>query len=125
MSVQGGLPSGGSQAAATTGMHAAASNTIRRFIPTPPAEPDEPSEVGRPRPGSHSGGAAGPRLATNGAVSGVDDLFALDPSEFTAARDRLVAELREAGDKGAAAEVKALRRPTVTAWALNQLARRH
>jgi hypothetical protein len=60
-----------------------------------------------------------------GAVAAVDDLFALDPTEFTAARDRLAAELRKAGDKEAAAEVKALRRPTVTAWALNQLARRH
>ena len=59
-----------------------------------------------------------------GAVAGADDLYALDPTEFTKARDRLVAELRKAGDKGAAAEVKALRRPTVTAWALNQLARR-
>jgi hypothetical protein len=57
-------------------------------------------------------------------VAGVDDLYALDPSEFTAARDRLAAELRKAGDKATAAEVKALRRPTVTAWALNQLARR-
>jgi hypothetical protein len=54
-----------------------------------------------------------------------DDLYALDPSEFTAARDRLAAELRKAGERDAAAEVKALRRPTVTAWALNQLARRH
>ncbi len=54
-----------------------------------------------------------------------DDLYALDPSEFTAARDRLATELRKAGDREGAAEVKALRRPTVTAWALNQLARRH
>jgi hypothetical protein len=55
----------------------------------------------------------------------VGDLYELDPKEFTAARDRLAAELRKAGDREAAAEVKALRRPTVTAWALNQLARRH
>jgi hypothetical protein len=54
-----------------------------------------------------------------------NDLYELDPKEFTAARDRLAAELRKAGDREAAAEVKALRRPTVTAWALNQLARRH
>ena len=50
-------------------------------------------------------------------------LFSLEPSEFIAARDALVKELREAGDKEAAAEVKALRRPTVAAWAVNQLAR--
>jgi hypothetical protein len=54
-----------------------------------------------------------------------DDLYTLDPSEFTAARDRLAAELKKAGERDGAAEVKALRRPTVTAWALNQLARRH
>jgi len=60
-----------------------------------------------------------------GGVAAADDLFTLDPTEFTAARDRLAAELRKAGDKEGAAEVKALRRPTVTAWALNQLARRH
>jgi hypothetical protein len=53
-----------------------------------------------------------------------DELYELDPKEFTAARDRLAADLRKGGDKEAAAEVKALRRPTVTAWALNQLARR-
>jgi hypothetical protein len=57
-------------------------------------------------------------------ASSADDLYLLDPSEFTAARDRLAAELRKAGDSDGAAEVKALRRPTVTAWALNQLARR-
>jgi hypothetical protein len=60
-----------------------------------------------------------------GGVAGAEDLYALDPTEFTASRDRLAADLRKAGDREAAAEVKALRRPTVTAWALNQLARRH
>jgi hypothetical protein len=53
----------------------------------------------------------------------IDELFSLEPSEFIAARDALVKELREAGDKEGAAEVKALRRPTVAAWAVNQLAR--
>ena len=57
-------------------------------------------------------------------MAAADDLYALDPTEFTAARDRLATELRRAGEREAAVEVKALRRPTVTAWALNQLARR-
>jgi hypothetical protein len=52
----------------------------------------------------------------------IDELFSREPSEFIAARDALVKELREAGDKEGAAEVKALRRPTVAAWAINQLA---
>jgi hypothetical protein len=54
----------------------------------------------------------------------VDDLYALPPADFTPARDALAKELKAAGDKDAAAEVKALRRPTVAAWALNLAARR-
>jgi flagellar biosynthesis GTPase FlhF len=55
----------------------------------------------------------------------VDRLFELSPEEFTGARDRLARSLRASGDRDAAAGVKQLRRPTVAAWALNQLARRH
>jgi hypothetical protein len=54
-----------------------------------------------------------------------DQLFTLSPDEFVAARDALAAELRNAGDRDGAAEVKALRRPTVGAWAINQVSRRH
>ncbi|HEX6262982.1 MAG TPA: hypothetical protein VF097_09065 [Actinomycetota bacterium] len=52
-----------------------------------------------------------------------DQLFGLPLDEFTAARDELAAELRGHGERDAAAQVKALRRPTVAAWAVNQLAR--
>ena len=55
----------------------------------------------------------------------VDALYAGPPEEFVAARDRLAADLKASGDPEAAKSVKALRRPTVAAWALNQLARRH
>src|SRR4051794_419534 len=51
------------------------------------------------------------------------ELFALDPTEFVAARDQLVRERKAAGDKAGAAAVKALKRPTVPLWALNQVAR--
>jgi hypothetical protein len=54
----------------------------------------------------------------------LDELYGLPLEEFTAARDRLAGELRESGDD-AASEVKKLRRPTVSAWALNQLVRNH
>jgi hypothetical protein len=54
-----------------------------------------------------------------------DALYALSPRDFTAARDERVAELRKAGDREAAADIKALRKPTVTAWLANQLVRRH
>jgi hypothetical protein len=52
-----------------------------------------------------------------------DELFGLPPEAFVAARDDLVRRLRKAGDAEAAAGVKALRRPTLSAWAVNQLAR--
>jgi hypothetical protein len=54
----------------------------------------------------------------------VDPLYDLPASEFVAARNALAKELRAAGDKEAAALVAKLRRPTATAWALNQIARR-
>jgi hypothetical protein len=53
----------------------------------------------------------------------IDDLFAASPEEFVARRDALAKQLKADGDKDAAAEVKALRRPTVAAWAVNQVAR--
>src|SRR5947208_10683617 len=51
------------------------------------------------------------------------ELFELDPKDFVAARDQLVRELKASGDKEGAAAVKALKRPTVALWALNQVAR--
>jgi hypothetical protein len=55
--------------------------------------------------------------------STADELYGLPPGEFTQARDARVKELRKAGERDAADAVKALRKPTVAAWALNQLAR--
>jgi len=52
-----------------------------------------------------------------------DELFGLPPEGFVAARDDLARRLRKEGDAEAAAGVKALRRPTLSAWAVNQLAR--
>lgn len=53
------------------------------------------------------------------------DLYGLPVEEFTKTRDELARELRKAGKKEAADEVKALRKPSVSAWVVNQLARRH
>src|SRR4029077_6201907 len=47
-----------------------------------------------------------------------------DPAEFVAVRKRLAATLREGGDKAGAKVLQAARRPSTSAWALNQLARR-
>lgn len=55
----------------------------------------------------------------------VDALYELDPADFVAARDELVRALKAEGERDAAAEVKALRRPTVAAAAVNRVARDH
>jgi hypothetical protein len=55
--------------------------------------------------------------------SAADQLYGLAPAEFTAARDRLAAEARSAGDRELAAAVKKLKRPTVAAWLANLLVR--
>jgi hypothetical protein len=54
-----------------------------------------------------------------------EDLYGLPLEEFTPARDVLAKELRAAGRKDEAAEVKSLRKPSVAAWALNRVARDH
>jgi hypothetical protein len=51
-------------------------------------------------------------------------LYSLPLEEFVSARDAAARELRKAGDRPEAERVKALRKPTVAAWAVNQLARR-
>ena len=52
-----------------------------------------------------------------------DRLYALPLDQFTKARDALAARLKKAGDAEEAAGVKALKKPTTPAWAVNQLAR--
>lgn len=54
----------------------------------------------------------------------LDALYGREPDAFVAARDDLVRRLRAAGRRDDVASVKRLRRPTVAAWALNQLSRR-
>jgi hypothetical protein len=55
----------------------------------------------------------------------VHELYRLPLREFTAARDRLATKLAAAKERNRAREVKALRRPTVAAWVVNQLAHRN
>jgi hypothetical protein len=52
-----------------------------------------------------------------------NELYALTPAEFTARRTALVAQAREAKLPDVAKALSELRRPTVAAWLLNQLAR--
>jgi len=50
-------------------------------------------------------------------------LYGLPADRFTAERNALAAELSSEGDRDAAAAVKALRKPSAAAWAVNQLVR--
>jgi hypothetical protein len=53
----------------------------------------------------------------------LDRLFGLPLEEFTSARNDLARRLKEAGDDDAAVDVRALVKPTVPVWTINQLGR--
>ena len=56
-------------------------------------------------------------------ASAAEELYALSPGDFTAARDERVARARTSGDRDLARAIGALRRPAVSAWLVNQLVR--
>ena len=60
---------------------------------------------------------------TQSAEERIAGLYGLPLDRFTPERNALAAALRSEGDAAAAAEVKALRKPTAAAWAVNQLVR--
>ena len=60
-----------------------------------------------------------------GVQGDIDALFELPLTEFTAARNTLATRLKKAGDTEEAERVKALTKPSVPAWAVNQLYRTH
>ena len=53
----------------------------------------------------------------------VDELYGLPLDRFTPERNALARELRNGGERERGAEVAALRKPSVAAWAVNQLVR--
>jgi hypothetical protein len=55
----------------------------------------------------------------------LDALFALPLTEFTAARNALATRLKKAGAAGDADRIKSLAKPSVAAWAVNQLFWKH
>jgi hypothetical protein len=55
----------------------------------------------------------------------VDELFTVAPEDFVAARNALAKSLKAAGERDEAARVAALRRPSVSDWALNVVAHEH
>jgi hypothetical protein len=52
-----------------------------------------------------------------------DQLYALAPGDFIEARDGLLRQARESGDRDLAGAIAALRKPTAVAWLANRLAR--
>lgn len=56
-------------------------------------------------------------------MSTADDLYGLPLERFVPERTALARELRSAGQREEATEVAALRKPSVAAWAVNQLVR--
>ncbi|MEU6751212.1 hypothetical protein ABZ914_33790, partial [Spirillospora sp. NPDC046719] len=52
-----------------------------------------------------------------------DELYGVVPEEFVATRTRLAREARTEGDAALAKRIAGLRRPTLSAWAVNLLAR--
>src|SRR5690348_9719856 len=55
----------------------------------------------------------------------IDRLYGLPLAEFTRARDEAARELRQEGRKEDSERVKALRKPTAAAGAVNRLVREH
>ena len=53
----------------------------------------------------------------------IDELYGLPLDQFVPERTALARELRSAGRREEASEVAALRKPSVAAWAVNQLVR--
>lgn len=62
---------------------------------------------------------------TSGGGSPVDAVFRAPLTEFIATRNALAAELKKAGDAQQAEGVKAIAKPSLSAWAANQLYWRH
>jgi hypothetical protein len=63
-------------------------------------------------------------MSTDDVADAANHLYGLPLSEFRAARNATAKALAKAGRRDAAAEVRALPKPTLAAWAINQVARR-
>src|SRR5439155_15229364 len=63
------------------------------------------------------------RQAVSSVAEGIDRLSELPLEEFTRGRDELARRARQEGQAEVAARIKQLRKPTLPAWVVNQLAR--
>jgi hypothetical protein len=66
-----------------------------------------------------------PRRRSKQIESELDELYGLPAEEFTAARNEAARRLRAAGDAAGAERLAKAKKPTLAAWAVNQLGRRH
>lgn len=69
-----------------------------------------------------SGRRTGRAVAGVDLAAGLDRLYSLPLEEFVAARNELARALKKDDEADAAAEIAALKKPTLVAWVVNQLA---
>lgn len=55
----------------------------------------------------------------------LDELYGVPPEDFTRTRNERAAQAKASGDRELAARIQQLRKPTVSAWAVNMLVRLH
>src|SRR5262249_24272134 len=109
-------------AALPTSLLAGACNMLQvsQVVTTDGAAPE-------PSPPAHwravAQGLPSPSVQDADLASAAGELYALSPGDFTAARDERAAQARAAGDRDLAQAIGELRRPVVSAWLVNQLAR--
>src|SRR6266568_4956728 len=68
-------------------------------------------------------GIPSPSVQAENLAQVADALYGLDPAEFWTARDERASQARAAGDRELGDAISKLRRPTVSAWLVNRLAR--
>src|SRR5882724_13294661 len=73
----------------------------------------------------HAYGKRNESEAKGGLENDLEALFRLPVAEFTAARNTLAAQLKKGGRRDESDRVKALAKPSITAWAVNQLYWQH
>ena len=67
----------------------------------------------------------GQKAKGKGGPASIDALYQLPLTEFTPARNALATRLRKAGQTGEADEVRSLVKPSIPAWAVNQVYWKH
>lgn len=65
------------------------------------------------------------RMATDALTAAADELYALVPEEFTAARNARAKDAKAAGARELGDRIGGLKKSSPAAWILNQLVRRH